>query len=80
MFETMYLHYIFCSVFFSFSNSIENDTESTIRNVIMELQAVLSTDFKSTEIEVAYVDGSNKFRTLTEEEIDEHLTAIAERD
>ena len=46
----------------------------------MELQAVLSTDFKSTEIEVAYVDGSNKFRTLTEEEIDEHLTAIAERD
>jgi 20S proteasome subunit alpha 1 len=46
----------------------------------MELQAVLSTDFKASEIEVAVVEGQNKFRTLSLEEIDEHLTAIAERD
>ena len=58
----------------------EENTETTIRNVIMELQAVLSTDFKASEIEVAVVEGQNKFRTLSLEEIDEHLTAIAERD
>jgi 20S proteasome subunit alpha 1 len=46
----------------------------------MQLQAVLSTDFKSSEIEVAVVEADSKFRTLSEEEIDEHLTAIAERD
>jgi 20S proteasome subunit alpha 1 len=61
-------------------NGNENDTVTTIRNVIMELQAVLSTDFKKEEIEVAYIEGDAKFRTLTEQEIDDHLTAIAERD
>ena len=61
-------------------DGIEHDSENTIRNLIMQLQAVLSTDFKSSEIEIAVVELNEKFRTLSEEEIDEHLTAIAERD
>ena len=61
-------------------DGIEHDSENTIRNLIMQLQAVLSTDSKSSEIEIAVVELNEKFRTLSEEEIDEHLTAIAERD
>ena len=45
------------------------------------MQSVLSADFSAKELEVAIVkqDDTN-FRTLTEQEIDQHLTAIAERD
>ena len=58
----------------------EHGVEATVRHIIMELQAVLSTDFKATEIEVGVSEADQPFRTLTVEEIDEHLTAIAERD
>ena len=33
-------------------DGVEHDVENTVRHIIMELQAVLSTDFKATEIEV----------------------------
>ena len=59
---------------------MEHDVENTVRHIIMELQAVLSTDFKATEIEVGVSEADKPFRTLSVEEIDEHLTAIAERD
>ena len=36
--------------------------------------------FKPTEIEVGVVEGTNNFRTLSEEEIENHLTTIAQRD
>jgi len=61
--------------------------EQAIRMGISALQSVLSEDFKASQIEVGIIsststtDGTSPtFRKLTEEEIDEHLVAISERD
>ena len=59
---------------------INHDADATIQAAILELQQVLSSDFKANEIEVAIVEKDKRFRTLSEDEIDAHLTAIAERD
>lgn len=57
------------------------DRSATIRLAISSLAEVLSADFKAGEIEVGIVEIDNpSFRKLTEDEIDNHLTAIAERD
>jgi len=56
------------------------DFEHTVRCAIMTLQTTVSADFKPDEIEVGVVENGKNFRPLTEQEIEEHLTAIAERD
>ncbi|KAL3759775.1 hypothetical protein ACHAWU_007519 [Discostella pseudostelligera] len=51
----------------------------TVRTAIVCLGSVLGSDFRGNEIEVAVVQGRNgKFRKLTEEEIEDHLNAIAD--
>ncbi|XP_008782714.1 proteasome subunit alpha type-6 [Phoenix dactylifera] len=55
--------------------------EETVQTAISALQSVLQEDFKATEIEVGVVKTDDPvFRGLSTEEIDEHLTAISERD
>eukprot|EP01095_Lingulamoeba_sp_RSL-Kostka_P009554 TRINITY_DN3322_c0_g2_i1.p1 TRINITY_DN3322_c0_g2~~TRINITY_DN3322_c0_g2_i1.p1 ORF type:complete len:245 (-),score=99.91 TRINITY_DN3322_c0_g2_i1:175-909(-) len=59
----------------------ELDTSQTIQLALDSLQSILSTDFKPNEIEVGIVTADNpKFRLLTDEEVDNHLTELAERD
>lgn len=41
---------------------------------------VLSSDIKASEVEVGIVRQGRRFQVLDDEEVDAHLTAIAERD
>jgi 20S proteasome subunit alpha 1 len=59
----------------------ELSEEETIQTAIASLQHVLSADFKPDEIEVAVVSKRKpKFTLLSLEEIEVHLTSLAERD
>jgi 20S proteasome subunit alpha 1 len=67
----------------------EGDWEEVVELAITTLSTVLSMDFKKGEIEIGIVGGPRAdgedgtepgFRKLTEDEIDERLQAIAEKD
>ena len=55
------------------------DENATIELAILTMQYILSTDFKSSEIEVASVKIGSKFHVLNEAEIEERLTSISEK-
>ncbi len=56
--------------------------DEAVQTAIAALQSVLSEDFKPSEIEVGVVrdDAQKAFRVLSNSEVEEHLTAISERD
>jgi len=64
-----------------FKKNPDLNTEETIELAITTISSVLSQDFKATEIEIGMVSENNSnFRTLSEEEIGEHLQRIVEKD
>jgi 20S proteasome subunit alpha 1 len=64
-----------------FKKKSELSADEAIQTAINCLSTILSADFKPTEIEVGVVSKDNpKFHILTETQIDQHLTAIAEQD
>ena len=57
----------------------EYTNDQVVRTAITCLGHVLGSDFKGSEIEVACVEGKDgKFTPLTEDEIEAHLSAIAD--
>ena len=59
----------------------EFDARTTVQTAVGCLQTVLGEDLKARELEVRIVTNDDrKFRLLSVEEIEEHLTAISERD
>ena len=55
------------------------DVNQTVRAAIVCLGTVLGSDFRGSELEVALVHGEQgRFRVLAEEEIEQHLNAIAD--
>jgi len=57
----------------------EADADKVVRTAITCLGQVMGSDFRGSEIEVAQVVGpKGKFTTLSEEEIEAHLNAIAD--
>lgn len=70
-------------------DNVEGSWEEVVELGISALSSVLSVDFKKGELEIGIVGGpkgkgqegtETGFRSLTEEEIDERLQAIAEKD
>lgn len=56
--------------------------DEAVQTAISALQNVLNEDFKASEIEVGVVSEASgrKFKVLNNSEVEEHLTAISERD
>ncbi|KAL3226306.1 hypothetical protein MRX96_025208 [Rhipicephalus microplus] len=64
-----------------FKKRQDYDSSETIQLALSALSSVLSADLKPSELEVGVVSKENpNFRVLTEQEVDAHLIAIAERE
>ena len=58
----------------------EATEEETIHTALATLQTVCGGGFKARDVEVALTDKNGVFRKLSDEEVEEVLTAIAEKD
>lgn len=56
------------------------DKNQAIQLAITALSATLAIDFKPHEVQVGVADADGQFRILSDQEVEQHLTAIAERD
>mmetsp|Transcript_28292 Transcript_28292/g.51116 ORF Transcript_28292/g.51116 Transcript_28292/m.51116 type:complete len:245 (+) Transcript_28292:132-866(+) len=56
------------------------NSDQTVQCALMCLQSVLSADFKSSEVQVVLMETDQRYRVLTEDEVEAHLTAINESD
>lgn len=56
------------------------DANQAIQLAITSLSSALAIDFKPHEIQVGLADAVGQFRILSEKEVEQHLTAIAEKD
>jgi len=56
------------------------DEKQTVQMAITALSTVLGIDFKPNEIQVGLIDKNETFRILSEQEIEQQLSAIAEKD
>eukprot|EP01029_Cantina_marsupialis_P009916 TRINITY_DN22832_c0_g1_i1.p1 TRINITY_DN22832_c0_g1~~TRINITY_DN22832_c0_g1_i1.p1 ORF type:complete len:241 (-),score=72.62 TRINITY_DN22832_c0_g1_i1:608-1330(-) len=54
--------------------------KKAVETAILCLQNTLSTDFKPSDIEVAVIKKDERFRVLSEDEVEVYLSEIAERD
>jgi len=64
-----------------FKANPELKTKDTIETAIIALQNIVGSDLKPTDLEVAVVTKDNPtFTTLSEEQIEAHLTSISDRD
>jgi len=64
-----------------FKSDPQLSRDEAVQLAIQTLQVVLSMDFKATEIEIGVVSKENpRFTLLAPQEIDLHLTRLAERD
>jgi len=64
-----------------FKKQLSLDTKQTIQMALSCMQATLSTELKKTEVEVGIVTTDKpQFRLLAEDEVEDNLTEIAERD
>lgn len=64
-----------------FKKQLSLDNKQAIQMALNCMQATLSTELKKTEVEVGIVTTDKpQFRLLPEDEIEDHLTEIAERD
>lgn len=61
---------------------VAGDWKQVVETAITSLSNVLAVDFRKNDIEIGVcgIDGSDEFRKLTVDEIDERLVAIAEQD
>ncbi|GAB0495984.1 hypothetical protein I4F81_009019 [Pyropia yezoensis] len=63
------------------SPTSELSEADTIQMAIASLQAVIATDFKARDIEVAVVSAKRpKFTVLSDEDVEMHLTVLSEKD
>lgn len=58
----------------------QSNEKDTIQEAIDCLQLVLSQDLKATDLEVAVVSGKGDFGVLRDDQVEEHLNQIAEKD